>query len=220
MYAYRIWIVSKGRSRVLPITVCTIVVLVSGPGIVAAWSIYQCHVFADLIKSEWSTFMAFGTITFVDLLIASSLCYILATSRTGFSSTDSFLTKLMVYTVHTGCLTSVFSTITMITCAVMPRNFIFLGIEFLVTKLYVNSFLALLNAPYYLQARPDTTSSSEFHMRHGVYRSGLHIRTLQDEELQTSRKNIFKHPGDELVHSIRSDKPIEVSVEMNSFSSM
>lgn len=46
---------------------------------------YQCHVFSDLVKIEWATFMALGTITFVDFVIASSLCYLLATSRTGFS---------------------------------------------------------------------------------------------------------------------------------------
>ncbi|KAG1753548.1 uncharacterized protein EDB91DRAFT_1242531 [Suillus paluster] len=219
MYAYRIWIVSKGRSRTLPTIVCVIVVLVSGPGIAAAWSIYQCHVFTDLLRIEWATFMALGTITCVDLIVASSLCYLLAASRTGFSNTDSFITKLMAYTINTGCLTSLFSLTTMITCAVMPRNFVFLGLEFLVTKLYVNSFLALLNAPYYLQAGANTTNSSEFHMRP---RPELHIKTSQDGELQASRKNMFRFFGDEVVHSTRSVKPqqpIEVAVEMDSFSS-
>ncbi|KAG2028248.1 hypothetical protein BDR03DRAFT_114059, partial [Suillus americanus] len=110
------------------------------------WAVYQCHVFSDLVKIEWATFMALGTITFVDFVIASSLCYLLATSRTGFSSTDSIITKLMAYIINTGCLTSMCSLSAMITCAVMPHNFIFLGVEFLVAKLYVNSFLALLNA--------------------------------------------------------------------------
>ncbi|KAG0698363.1 hypothetical protein DFH29DRAFT_102180 [Suillus ampliporus] len=85
MYTYRIWIVSRGRSRALPITVVIIIVLVSGPAVVAAWSIYQCHSFTDLIRTEWSTFMAFGMIAFVDVVIASSLCYLLATSHMGFS---------------------------------------------------------------------------------------------------------------------------------------
>ncbi|OJA09350.1 hypothetical protein AZE42_08480 [Rhizopogon vesiculosus] len=33
----------------------------------------------------------------------------------------------------------------------MPTNFIFLSIQFLFPKLYVNSFIALLNARYYTQ---------------------------------------------------------------------
>ncbi|KAG1733079.1 uncharacterized protein EDB91DRAFT_655279 [Suillus paluster] len=105
MYAYRIWIFSKGRSRTVPITVWIIVVLISGPAIVAAWSIYQCHAFTDLIEFEWVTFVASGATTFLDLVIASSLCYLLVTSRTGFSSTNSIVTKLMGYIINTGCLT-------------------------------------------------------------------------------------------------------------------
>ncbi|KAG0699680.1 hypothetical protein DFH29DRAFT_38704 [Suillus ampliporus] len=195
LYAYRIWIVTKGRSRALPII---------------------CHVITDLIKIEWSTYMTLGAITFLDVIIASSLCYILATSRTGFSSTDSLITKLMCYTINTGCLTSICSMTVMITCAVMPKNFIFLSIEFLLAKLYVNSFLALLNAPHYLQPNADAINSSEFRMRYGTYRPELHSIVSQDEELQASRKNMIKHPDDEMVHL-----PVQRSTEvMNPFSSM
>ncbi|KAJ8595275.1 hypothetical protein M405DRAFT_728253, partial [Rhizopogon salebrosus TDB-379] len=66
---------------------------------------YQCHMLTNMIAIEWLTYMTFGTNAFVDVIIASSLCYILATSRTELSSTDSFLTKLMAYIINTGCLT-------------------------------------------------------------------------------------------------------------------
>ena len=41
--------------------------------------------FSDMLKNKWVTYMAFGVIVAVDFVIASSLCYLLATSRTGFS---------------------------------------------------------------------------------------------------------------------------------------
>ncbi|KAG0705845.1 hypothetical protein DFH29DRAFT_765923, partial [Suillus ampliporus] len=112
---------------------------------------YQCHVFADLVRIDWSTYMsvALGSLAFIDIVIASSLCYLLATSHTGFAGTDSLIKNVMGYIINTGCLTSISSMAVMITCAVMPKNFNFLGLEFFVAKLYVNSFLALLNAPYY-----------------------------------------------------------------------
>ncbi|KAG1858237.1 hypothetical protein C8R48DRAFT_715780 [Suillus tomentosus] len=223
LYFHRIWIIAKGRSRVLPIAVGVIIISGSGVAIALIWAIYQCHVFSDLIKIEWATFMALGTITFVDFVIASSLCYLLAISRTGFSSTDSMLTKLMAYIINTGCLTSMCSLSAMITCAVMPHNFIFLGVEFLVAKLYVNSFLALLNAPYYLQPATETNHSAEVHMHHGIYRPELNVIASQGEEFQTSRKSTFKHPGDDVIHLTRSAmsrRPIEVTVETNSFSSV
>ncbi|KAG1724664.1 hypothetical protein EDB19DRAFT_2043418 [Suillus lakei] len=244
LYVYRIWIVSKGRSRILAITAGIIVILGSGVAIgncsnatlvvgsssfnpmpALIWAIYQCHMFSDLIKIEWSTYMTLGTITFADIVVASSLCYLLATSRTGFSSTDSLITKLMVYIINTGSLTSICSMAVVITCAVMPTNFIFLALEFLVAKLYVNSFLALLNARYYAQTNTDTNHSYQFHNHHGVYRPALHVRALQDEELQASRKESdrFKHLDDEAVHpsqSVMPQRPIGVTMEMNSFSSV
>ncbi|KAG0696370.1 hypothetical protein DFH29DRAFT_951516 [Suillus ampliporus] len=105
----------------------------------------------------------------------------------------------------------------------MPRNFIFLSIEFLVAKLYVNSFLALLNASYYLRPNASTIDSSKFRMRHAVHHSDLHVRGSQNEGLQASQKNMFKYPDDKLTHPTRSvtpQQPIEVMVEMNSFSSV
>ncbi|OJA19989.1 hypothetical protein AZE42_05622 [Rhizopogon vesiculosus] len=46
---------------------------------------YQCHVFTDLVGIQWVIFMPMATIALVDFIVASSLCYLLATSRTGFS---------------------------------------------------------------------------------------------------------------------------------------
>ncbi|OAX32800.1 hypothetical protein K503DRAFT_869953 [Rhizopogon vinicolor AM-OR11-026] len=229
MYTCRIWIVSKGQSRVLPAVVGIIVILASGVALALIWAVYQCHLFSDFIGVEWATLMTLGTVAFIDFIIASSLCYILATSRTGFSrqstkhevlSTDSFLTKLMVYTINTGCLTSACSMITIITCAVMPTNFIFLGIEFLIAKLYINSYLALLNARYYLQPNAGTIKSSE----HGVY----HPELSQDGNFQTSpfRTNTFKHSNKDASHPTRpiqavmSQRPIAVKMEKTSFSSV
>ncbi|KAG2353172.1 hypothetical protein BDR07DRAFT_1434089 [Suillus spraguei] len=114
LYGYRIWIISKGRSRTLPIIVCIIITMNSGVAIVLGWALYQCHLFSDLIIIEWTTYMALGSVTLADIVIASSMCYFLATSRTGFSSTDSLITKLMAYIINTGCLTSVCSMTAMI----------------------------------------------------------------------------------------------------------
>ncbi|KAG2127104.1 hypothetical protein DEU56DRAFT_915811 [Suillus clintonianus] len=178
LYAHRIWILSRGRTRVLPaIALVVIVVLCSGVAIPIILA--TCHLFADLNGIEWWLYAAVGSTTFLDIIIASSLCYLLATSHTGFSKTDSFLTKLVGYTISTGCLTSVCSIAVVITCAVLPKTFIFLVLEFLVAELYVNSFIALLNTRYYGHTNADIVDPSEFHVRRSVYRP----------ELQVSRKD-------------------------------
>ncbi|KAG0694363.1 hypothetical protein DFH29DRAFT_1083851 [Suillus ampliporus] len=197
-YVYRIWIVSKGRSRCsLPITVGIIVILCAGIIIARMWAIYQCHVFTDFIGIEWSTYMTLGVITFLDIVIASSLCYLLATSRTGTSSTDSLITKLMGYIINTGCLTR-YSSFQPTPC--LGSYLVQYMLSGSYNYIYVNSSLALLNAPYYVQPNTGTIDSSEFRMHDSVYCPELHLRVLQDEELQASTKNMFKHPDDEVAH--------------------
>ncbi|OAX31956.1 hypothetical protein K503DRAFT_805635 [Rhizopogon vinicolor AM-OR11-026] len=176
MYACRIWILTKHRSRALPVIVGIIVILTSGVAIALIWAIYQCHVFSDLIETAWATYIPLGTFAFDDFIIASSLCYILATSCTGFSNMDSFLIWLMVYIINTGLLTNVTSMVAIITFAVMPSNLIFIGVEFLIAGLYINSYLALLNAGYYLQPNDsDTVNISEFR---------AHQPSMQSTELE------------------------------------
>lgn len=80
----------------------------------------------------------------------------------------------------------------------MPTNFIFIALQFLVTKLYANSFIAFLNARYYMQANA-TVDPPQLYDRHGVYRPELRIGTSQDEEFQKSQKD----PEDEVLHIMR-----------------
>ncbi|KAG0709139.1 hypothetical protein DFH29DRAFT_1074883 [Suillus ampliporus] len=204
LYVHRIWIVSKGRSRVLPITVGILVVLGSGVAISLVWGISQVQLFADLIKLAWATYSTLGTICFLDVLIASSLCYLLATSRTGFSRQGAVLSLRGSDVLTTGCVTryssstslhiltyisySVFSLTAIITCAVMPNNFVFLGVEFLMVKLYVNSYIALLNSRYYLQVNAHNIDPSEFHNCHGVNSAELRICASQDKNFPAPRK--------------------------------
>ncbi|KAH7911250.1 hypothetical protein BJ138DRAFT_1179673 [Hygrophoropsis aurantiaca] len=150
LYVQRLWILSRGRSKILPSLMTAIVIVGSGVAISLIWAVYQCHVFTDFIQVEWSTFLTLSTTCFLDMTIAGSMCYLLMASRTGFAKTDSFITKLMTYSLHTGLLTSVCSLTVIIINATMPRNFIFLSVNFLTAKLYVNAYLALLNARRYL----------------------------------------------------------------------
>ncbi|KAG1861759.1 hypothetical protein DFJ58DRAFT_871699 [Suillus subalutaceus] len=226
LYVHRIWTARADRKFCQSQWWGGVVVVTLGFAIAVVWRIYQeVHVISDWVKTELVLYLYFGTVAFADILIASSLCYILATSRTGFSRMDLFITKLTVYIVNTGFLTSMCSIAVIITCAAMPNNYIFQALEFILIKLYVNSYLALLNARHYGQPHADTTHSSDYHMRHDVYRPRLDVGASQDEELQASQKSMFKHPDDEVSHITRPvqvvmpQRPVEVAMEMNSLSS-
>ncbi|KAG2060553.1 hypothetical protein BDR06DRAFT_1017028 [Suillus hirtellus] len=224
LYVHRIWTVSKGRSKILAIIVGIAVVLTLGLAIVIIWFMYlEVHAAADLVKIEWAIYVYLGPVAVVDILSASSLYYLLATSRTGFPRTDSFISKLMVYIINTGCMTSMCSMAAIITCAVMSETFVCETVEVLMFKLYVNSFIVLMNAGYYAQPNVDAMHSSQCHVPRDIYRPRLRVGTSQDEE-QTSQKSMFNHP-DEVLHITRPVqavmpwRPIEVTMEMNSLSS-
>ncbi|KAH7908690.1 hypothetical protein BJ138DRAFT_1157083 [Hygrophoropsis aurantiaca] len=143
LYVQRLWILSRGRSKILPSIITIMVALGSAVAITLIWAAYQCHVYSDLISMEWCTFLSLATICFLDMSIA-----------------DSLVTKLMTYSLNSGLLTSICSLGAIVTCAAMPKNFIFLGVEFLCAKLYVNAYLALLNAQYYLSNGGEHRGSS------------------------------------------------------------
>ncbi|KAH7911126.1 hypothetical protein BJ138DRAFT_1151080 [Hygrophoropsis aurantiaca] len=150
LYVQRLWILSRGRSKILPSIMTFIVVVGSSVAISLIWAVYQIHVFLDFIIIEWSAFLSLSVTCFVDMSIAGSMCYLLYTARTGFVKTDTLISKLISYSLNSGVLTSLCSLCVIMIYAIMPKNFVFLGVDFLAAKLYVNAYLALSNARYYL----------------------------------------------------------------------
>ncbi|KAJ7649234.1 hypothetical protein B0H17DRAFT_1102534 [Mycena rosella] len=104
-------------------------------------------------------FLNFAAGTSSDLSVALALCYLLRGSRTGFQRTDSLIRVLMMYTVNTGLIVALDATAGMFSYVFMPHNFIFLGFYLLLSKLYLNSYLAILNARTGLREKLDDPKS-------------------------------------------------------------
>ncbi|KAG2151879.1 hypothetical protein BD769DRAFT_1562596 [Suillus cothurnatus] len=81
-----------------------------------------------------------------DLLITVLLCGFLQQSRTGFHRSDTLITKLMVFSINTGLLTSVCAVMSLISTLAWPDTFIYIAFYFCLGRLYCNSLLATLNA--------------------------------------------------------------------------
>ncbi|KAG1740222.1 uncharacterized protein EDB91DRAFT_364564 [Suillus paluster] len=192
LYVQRIWIISRGRTRILPMLVTVLVVSTLGVGIALLWVIFKCHYFSDLESIRWSLYLSLGITTLVDFLIASLLCHLLITSKTGFTKTDMTLRTLVRYTINTGCLTSVCSIACIITDALMPNNFVYLGIEFLLSKLYVNSYMALLNARQYMGSDESPHASHNRPPRTYLPELQVNLNVSQDRSIRTSETDKFQ----------------------------
>ncbi|KAI0789577.1 hypothetical protein C8Q75DRAFT_141122 [Abortiporus biennis] len=131
----------------------------------------------------WLISTSFGSVAFIDTLIAFILCWNLWRMRTGFNSrTDSQLDTLMHYSIHTGALTSLIAIITLILYLTMPNNLVYMGVWLPLPKFYHNALLATLNAREMLlgQTQGSTTAAqiSRFEFASNPTEKSIEIRDL------------------------------------------
>lgn len=106
----------------------------------------------------------------------------------------------------------------------MPNNLIFLGFQFVEAKLYVNSYIALLNARYYMQSDTDTANSFELReLRGASIDTSTGLQDVSHEKFPTFRRSMFAHPQIEVVpptrplQAVMSRRSVFVTVEKESF---
>jgi hypothetical protein len=117
-----------------------------GIGIVLAFKIYTIQTFEELSHISGIIKSSLAASTALDFMIASTMCFYLHKSRGSESRLNSRISVIMQYTLSSGLFTSACSLSTLFTYTLMPNNLIFLSLQFLSTKFYVGSFLAMLNA--------------------------------------------------------------------------
>jgi len=149
-FSWRVWrLASLSQSRRY-IFLVPLLGLVLSARLACGWAV--------VIKSiQYGTFTAFvvhlrwiftaGVILAVvaDVIITVSLWIWLNSSKSGIKSSDAVVDKIQLYTIETGTLTSATSIATLIFALATPDNLIFIALHFVISKMYINSFLATLN---------------------------------------------------------------------------
>ncbi|KAG2364811.1 hypothetical protein BDR07DRAFT_1482133 [Suillus spraguei] len=100
--------------------------------------------------TEWMFTTGLSLSCVANVLFTASLCLTLRRSRSSYSNMDRMFNSIILYTLENNALTSA-ATIISIVCWVTMRNLIFLGVHFVLSKLYANSLLATLNSRKHLQ---------------------------------------------------------------------
>ncbi|KAG1763869.1 hypothetical protein EDD22DRAFT_1021337 [Suillus occidentalis] len=115
-------------------------------------------IMASITNSEMLKLKSYNTFfqPLVDIMITTFLCYFLRKNRPSFTDTMRIIDTLTFWTIQNGSMTSAAAIATLLCVSVthwqipqwkiMPSNRVFLGLHFVVAKLYANSFLATLNA--------------------------------------------------------------------------
>ncbi|KAJ7630351.1 hypothetical protein FB45DRAFT_915270 [Roridomyces roridus] len=143
-FTSRVWIL--GRNYIVT-TLCVALCIVRlGLSIVTSYgTFHEVDILTYEAHFSWSIRAGLAVATAGDVVIASALVYYLSRNRTGFAKTDRIISRILTFTVETCVVTSTVTVIDVICFATMPDNFVFLGLYFLVSKLYSNSLLTSLN---------------------------------------------------------------------------
>ncbi|KAF8956754.1 hypothetical protein BDZ97DRAFT_1925126 [Flammula alnicola] len=153
LYTTRVWLLGGYHRGVLGYVVAAVVAggFVNGVtaiGVVLAYLVYTIQTFPELEKIAWAINAALGASTTIDFVISAAMCYYLSKSKGSVTRLNSRISTIIQYSLSSGLLTSACSLSAMFSYILMPNTFIFLAIEFLLTKreFYVGSFIAMLNA--------------------------------------------------------------------------
>ncbi|OCH90213.1 hypothetical protein OBBRIDRAFT_619694 [Obba rivulosa] len=145
LFCQRVWKLS-GRNWLLTGAIAISSLITFGGSIAFSIRGLEIDNFFAFSEISWILYTSFGLGVVADLLIAISLVVFLQRRRTGFSRTDSIVRILMLYSINTGALTTLCAFLCLVMYATMPDNFVFIAFYFVLPKLFLNSFLATLNA--------------------------------------------------------------------------
>ncbi|KAK2459923.1 hypothetical protein APHAL10511_008052 [Amanita phalloides] len=143
-YALWIWRASNSKPLLL-FTLASIMVLASCN---VAWLIFSSRMKAvqQTIRIAPLTMTIHSLSAFVDVMNAASIMVLLRRSQSGLIKSDNLINKMILFIVSTGLLTSLCAISLVVSLAAAPTTLISSAFYVLLGKLYVNSFLAGINA--------------------------------------------------------------------------
>ncbi|PBK85021.1 hypothetical protein ARMGADRAFT_1169771 [Armillaria gallica] len=180
IYAIRLWKLGRHFHKIVPWSVFIAVaasfgntihllstispaytaLLLSGSAIHLSYEIYVMRNLVSISMVNASIYTFYSIIITADLIIALMMCYYLHKSRKGmhFSSMADLLLGLMRLVLVSGLATSACSLLSILTFIASPKTLIFVAIDLILPKLYINSLLAMFN---YRRQRSSSKSNAE-----------------------------------------------------------
>ncbi|KAJ7667665.1 hypothetical protein DFH06DRAFT_224399 [Mycena polygramma] len=162
--AMRVWRLSN-RNKALTAVTASLVLAEFGCSVAFTIQSLQLKTWKELgeLKGLSMSVNVLGAVS--DFFIALTLVYYLRRSRTGFKKSDTMITKLIVFSVSTGLLTSVCAVASLVSIIVWGQTLIYVAFYFSLGRLYFNSVLATLNARNDIRASTDDPEDLTFSLQ-------------------------------------------------------
>ncbi|KAF9468118.1 hypothetical protein BDZ94DRAFT_843638 [Collybia nuda] len=118
--------------------------------------------FARLKEANFQSVLPFAiTAILSDIMIAVTLCLLLASNRSEFQDTNNIINRLIIYAINRCILTSAVAVVEVVIFVALPNSFWSFAFDFIIGKLYANSLLASLNSRKSLRGKGQNTTSTE-----------------------------------------------------------
>ncbi|KAI0707421.1 hypothetical protein C8Q76DRAFT_800747 [Earliella scabrosa] len=140
-----------------------------------------------------------ATTTVTDVLLCGTLVTLLIKSRTGNAGSNRLIKKLLLYTIHTGAVTSLCSIMSLITVIVLPTTALYVMFYYIGSRMYTVSLLSTLNA------RQGLRTAAEHHYAPASLPRLTTVRSTRHSE--DGRKRTVSEPH-EIVVSIQRDTTV------------
>lgn len=151
LYAYRVSVLGIYHHSFLGYLSVPVVITGFAFGIILVCKIYRVGTYTDVLGvANWVLDGIYIILTIIDAVIAGSMCYYLRKSKISDHRLNSRISRLIQYTLGSGLLTSACSLASLLTWILSPDTLSYLALGFFLTKLYVGSFFAMLNARQYI----------------------------------------------------------------------
>jgi hypothetical protein len=212
-FAWRIHQLTK--SLWIPAIISVLAVASFAGGVWTATMVQILREFAKKPLLHNSALLWFLAACVADILITVSLVRTLRQKKTGFSTTDSVLDKIIRTTIQTGMITALFSILDVACFMVLPHYAVNFVWDLSLSKLYSNCLMSTLNARLKLNS---ASHQSTFHQRHGATLSPARSGSGKQESFwDTSTGPLGSatyddredHPGPDLEYGIHMTKVVD-----------
>jgi len=153
LYAVRVWNFARRPRHYLAGALVVAQLLHTTASIVDVHAAYSAKNFRQISQYFWTIQFSLSSHAVVDCFLAGAMCYYLQKGRSGFSQSDGIVTKLIQYVVGSGVVTAACAIATLVVITIKPYGLVWTVFYYMRSKLYVNSFLAFLNARQHIRKR-------------------------------------------------------------------
>nr|GAT52146.1 predicted protein [Mycena chlorophos] len=208
-YAHRVWKMSHKNK---PLTALIVLIVLA----TSAWVVLalEAGTYERLLKISPLTISINALSTTTDVIITTTLCFMLYRTRPASLETESMVNRLILFTINTGLLTSLCAVASLVSLVISPQTLIYASFYFCIGRLYSNALLASLNARAVIRGRINDVDSN-FHIKSSALPVNAAARagSGQGRRGELSREVFARYPNPNLDGSVST--PTELSVRID-----